>query len=88
LAIPLRIGLPGAFYHVTFRGNDRKAIFKRKRDWEKFLECLESPTDRYHAVIHAFCPMDNHYDLLLETPAGNLSPSMHHINVTIPFTVS
>jgi putative transposase len=80
MARPLRIAFPGAFYHVTARGNERKAVFKSKRDREKFLEYLESATESYQAVIHAYCLMDNHYHLLLETPAGNLSRIMHHVN--------
>jgi len=28
MARPLRITFPGAFYHVTSRGNERKAVFK------------------------------------------------------------
>ena len=28
MARPLRIAFPGAFYHVTARGNERKAVFK------------------------------------------------------------
>ncbi|HEA69007.1 MAG TPA: hypothetical protein ENI07_19660, partial [Desulfobacterales bacterium] len=80
MARPLRITFPGAFYHVTSRGNERKAVFKSKRDREKYLEYLESATTRYDAVIHAFCLMDNHYHLLLETPSGNLPRIMRHIN--------
>ncbi len=80
MARPLRIEYPNAFYHVTSRGNECKAIFKSQSDREKFLSYLESATDRYEAVIHAYCLMDNHYHLLLETPAGNLSRIMHHIN--------
>jgi len=80
MARPLRIEFPGAFYHVTSRGNEGKAVFKSKRDREKFFEYLESATQRYDAVIHAFCLMDNHYHLLLETPFGNLSQIMRHIN--------
>ncbi len=38
----LRVTYPGAFYHVTSRGNERKAVFKSKRDREKFLEYFES----------------------------------------------
>ena len=72
MARPLRITCPGAVYHVTSRGNERKAVFKSKGDREKFLEYLESATERYHAVVHVFCLMDNHYHLLLETPSGNL----------------
>jgi REP-associated tyrosine transposase len=80
MARPLRITFSGAFYHITSRGNERKAVFKSNRDREKFLEYLESATERYNAVIHAFCLMDNHYHLLLETPSGNLPQIMRHIN--------
>jgi len=31
MARQLRIEFPGAFYHVTSRGNERKAIFKSHR---------------------------------------------------------
>jgi REP element-mobilizing transposase RayT len=80
MARPLRITYPGAFYHVTSRGNEKKAIFKSQADREKFLFYLESATRRYDAVIHVYCLMDNHYHLLLETPSGNLSQIMRHIN--------
>ncbi len=80
MARPLRINYPGAFYHVTSRGNEQKKIFKNRRDREKFLEYLSSATKRYDAVIHVFCLMDNHYHLLLETPSGNLPQIMRHIN--------
>lgn len=80
MARPLRIEYPGAFYHVTARGNDRKAVFKGRRDREKFFDYLESATERYGAVIHAYCLMDNHYHLLIQTPLGNLSKIMQHIN--------
>ncbi len=65
---------------MTSRGNERKNVFKSKRDREKFFEYLESATQRYNAVIHAFCLMDNHYHLLIETPSGNLPQIMQHIN--------
>jgi REP element-mobilizing transposase RayT len=80
MARPLRINYPGAFYHVTSRGNELKKIFKANRDREKFLEYLETATHRYDAVIHVFCLLDNHYHLLLETPSGNMPQIMRHIN--------
>jgi len=80
MARALRIQFPGAFYHVTSRGNEQKAVFKSVRDREKFLSYLESATERYGAVVHVYCLMDNHYHLLLETPSGNLSKIMQHIN--------
>jgi len=80
VARPLRIEYTGAFYHITSRGNERKEVFKSQRDREKFLFYLESATERYGAIIHVYCLMDNHYHLLIETPVGNLSQIMHHIN--------
>ena len=80
MARPLRIEYPGAFYHVTSRGNEQKDVFKSRRDRERFLSYLESAVVRYGAVMHAYCLMSNHYHLLLETPEGNLSQIMRHIN--------
>jgi putative transposase len=80
VARPLRIQYSGAFYHVTSRGNERKAIFRNDRDREKFVSYLQSAHERYGGIIHVYCLMDNHYHLLLETPRGNLSEILHHIN--------
>ncbi|OGP54097.1 MAG: hypothetical protein A2Y65_12805 [Deltaproteobacteria bacterium RBG_13_52_11] len=80
MARPLRIEFPNAFYHVTSRGNERKTIFRGTGDRERFLSYLESAHHRYGAILHVFCLMDNHYHLLLETPRGNLSRILHHIN--------
>ena len=80
MARPLRIEFSGAFYHVMSRGNEKKAIYKSRRDRTKFLGYLESASTRYGAVIHSYCLMHNHYHLLMETPDGNLSQIMRHIN--------
>jgi REP element-mobilizing transposase RayT len=80
LARPLRIEYPGALYHVTSRGNDKKDIFRSIKDREKFLSYLSSAWERHGAVFHAYCLMSNHFHLMLETPLGNLSRIMKHIN--------
>jgi putative transposase len=80
MARALRIEYSGAFYHVTSRGNERKEIFPSRRDREQFLSYLESATVRYGARIHVYCLMSNHYHLLVETPLGNLSQIMKHVN--------
>jgi REP element-mobilizing transposase RayT len=77
---PLRIEYPGAFYHVTSRGNERREIFLTQKHYERMIGYLESATDRYGAQIHCFCLMSNHYHLLLETPRGNLHQILHHLN--------
>jgi len=78
----LRIEYPGAFYHVTARGNERKTIFKATEHYEKFIGYLESATERYGAKVHCFCLMPNHYHLLLGTPRGNLHTILHHLNTS------
>jgi putative transposase len=58
----------------------RDRVDKPTSDKEKFLSYLESVGDRYGAVIHIYGLMEDHHHLLLETPRGNLSQMIHHIN--------
>ena len=80
MARPLRIEYDGALYHVTSRGNDRKAIFKDNSDRELFLNTLARVTERFHWICHGYCLMNNHYHLVIETPDGNLSKGMRQLN--------
>lgn len=77
---PLRIEYPGALYHITSRGNERKEIFLDDEDRIRFLEIIEEYHDRYGILIHSYVLMSNHYHLILETPQGNLLKVMHGIN--------
>lgn len=77
---PLRIEFPGALYHITSRGNEKKEIYRDDLDRMKFLEILKDYHDRYGILIHSYILMDNHYHLILETPKGNLLKIMHGIN--------
>ncbi len=45
-----------------------------------FLNTLKSTKDRFNWILHAYCLMDNHYHLLVETPDANLSKGMRQIN--------
>ncbi len=80
MARPLRILYAGAFYHVTARGNEKKTIFKHDADYERFLSYMEAVVERYGAVIHAYCLMDNHYHVVIQTPRANLSEVMQYLN--------
>lgn len=80
MARPLRIEYEEAVYHVTSRGNARDKIFSDDHDKEKFLETLDSVVKRYNWLCHAYCLMDNHYHLLIETPDANLSMGMRQLN--------
>ena len=80
MARPLRIEYDGALYHVTSRGNERKAIFRGDTDRELFLATLSQVTEHFHWICHAYCLMNNHYHLVIETPDGNLSKGMRQLN--------
>ena len=80
MARPLRIEYDGALYHITSRGNDRKPIFKADSDRQLFLNTLARVNDRFHWICHAYCLMNNHYHLVIETPDGNLSKGMRQLN--------
>jgi len=80
MARPLRIEYEGAVYHVTSRGNERNRIFRDDSDQELFLNTLEKVNKRYNWYCHAYCLMNNHYHLIVETPEGNLSKGMRQLN--------
>ncbi|HLF50201.1 MAG TPA: transposase [Methylomirabilota bacterium] len=80
MARPLRLPFPGGIYHVTARGNEKRPIFSDDADCHGFLRLLATVVDRYHILCHAYCLMNNHYHLLLETPDANLSSAMRQLN--------
>ena len=70
-----RIHAPGAFYHVTLRGNHRKPIFFRDADRELLNDIVARTLDRCRARLHAYCWMANHLHLLVQVddvPLGRI----------------
>jgi putative transposase len=82
MARPIRIEYAGAVYHVTARGNERKAVFRDDDDRRRFSETLAECVERFGLVVHAYCLMPNHYHLIAETPRGNLSGSLGWLQTT------
>lgn len=80
MARPLRVLYPGALYHIIARGNAKQHIFLDDRDRRGFLSWLEDAMRVHNLVIHAYCLMDNHFHLLVETPDGNISTTMRDLN--------
>jgi REP element-mobilizing transposase RayT len=80
MARPLRIEFPGALYHVTARGNERKPIVRDDSDRELWLQCLERVVSRFGWVLYAYCLMGNHFHLVAETPRPNLARGMRELN--------
>ena len=77
----LRLQFPGAVYHVTSRGNAQQDIFADDADRARFLDLLGREIEQHRWRCHAYCLMDNHYHLLVETPEANLSRGMGRLNM-------
>ena len=80
MARPLRLELAGGLYHVTSRGDRREDIFFDDADRLAWLEVFAQTCKRFNWVCHAWCLMDNHYHIVVETIEGNLAQGMRHLN--------
>ena len=77
---PLRIEYPGAWYHVMNRGRRGENVFADRDDYVTFIALLQETSEMFDFQVSAFCLMSNHYHILIQTPSGNLSRAMRHVN--------
>lgn len=77
---PLRIELPGGLYHVTSRGDRREDIYLCDADRQRWVDLLGEVCTRFNWFCHAYCLMDNHFHIVVETVDGNLSAGMRQLN--------
>jgi putative transposase len=82
MARPVRIEIPGGWYHVSARGNEGRRVFVDDKDRVRLVELLAEWVERFDVRLHAYVLMDNHYHLLVETPQANLSPAMQWLGVS------
>ena len=75
----VRIEYEGVIYHVTVRGNNRRAIFYDDKDRCRFLLRLKEMVEEFGVRVYAFCLMTNHLHLVLETPNANLGRFMQKL---------
>ena len=62
------------------RGRRREKIFLSQLDYETFIKVLQETAEGWNLKIAAYCLMSNHYHLLVQTPDGNISRCMRHVN--------
>ncbi|MBI5591159.1 MAG: transposase [Deltaproteobacteria bacterium] len=82
MARALRIQYPGAYYHVTCRGNERRDIYQDREDKKIFKSKLKVSQEIYSVEVLGYVLMSNHFHLLIHTPQGNLSEFMRHFNIS------
>ncbi len=80
MARQLRLEYEGALYHITSRGNAGAAIYLDDEDRTRFLDVLGREVKQQGWQCYAYCLMDDHYHLLVETPEPNLSKGMRRLN--------
>jgi REP element-mobilizing transposase RayT len=69
-------------YHLTARGNERRAIYRDDHDRQRFVEKLRTLAEQHRVAVHAYVLMPNHYHLVVSTPRANLSAFMQQLNTS------
>ena len=69
----------GRFFHVTARGVNGRSIFQDDHDRRAFLQLLRLVVLRHRWRVHAYCLMENHVHLVIETHPARLSTGMHRL---------
>ena len=80
MARPLRLEFPGALFHITVRGNERREIFRDDRDRHHFLDLLGECVDRFDWILTTYALMPNHFHLLIQLTIETLSTGMGWLN--------
>jgi REP element-mobilizing transposase RayT len=67
---------PGAIHHVVAKGNAGNEIVRDDIDRSALLERLARATELHRWSCIAYCLMDNHFHLVVQTPEANLGIGM------------
>jgi putative transposase len=70
----------GGVFHVFARGNDRQLVYRDDVDRRRYLAMLAVVVRRKCWRCLAYCLMENHVHLMLETPQANLAAGMRDLH--------
>ena len=76
---PLRVHVPGGFYHVTLRGNHRSDVFVVEHDRLLLNKIVARAIEKFDARLHAYCWMHNHLYFLMQAGSEPLAHPMRNI---------
>ncbi|MDX6671359.1 MAG: REP-associated tyrosine transposase, partial [Solirubrobacteraceae bacterium] len=76
----LRQDVEGGVHHVYARGNDGRLVYRDDLDRVMYLRMLGRVVRRNAWRCLAYCLMDNHLHLLIETPKPNLGSGMQWLH--------
>jgi REP element-mobilizing transposase RayT len=72
--------LPDGVFHVTARGVDGVSIVRDDFDGLAFVRLLREAISTREWLVHAWCLMTNHYQLIVETERPSLSDGLKRLN--------
>lgn len=75
----LTFSFDGAWYYIMNKGATRRAIFNNDSDKELFINSLAEMCNKFHIEVHAYCLLDNQYQLLVRAPDANIAKAMHFL---------
>ncbi len=68
-------------YHVMLRGIDKRNIFLKDSDYEKFIEYIKKVKEKTEFMVYAYCLMTNHVHMLLKTETVEIGDIIRRITV-------
>ena len=74
--------VPGHYYHLYNRGNNRQTIFFERENYLYFLRQFRYFVAERTVHVVAYCLMPNHYHLLIYLREDTLSAAMHRFTMS------
>ena len=71
-----------AMYHVMSRSISELDLFRNAEDKEWYMSTVKRYKDKYNIKIYAYCLMDNHSHLLIDSNGADISKVMQGINLS------
>ena len=69
-------------YHIILRSVNQHIIFEEDSDYQKFLFVMSDCKKKYDIQIYAYCLMDNHIHLLINSSIDNLASLFQSLGST------
>ena len=79
---PQRNLVPGEYYHLYNRGNNRQNIFFERENYLYFLKQFRHVVAEETVYVVAYCLMPNHYHLLVYLREDGLSKAMQRFTMS------
>ena len=73
---------PDAMYHIMSRSISELDLFRSAQDKERYMSTVKRYKDKYDIKIYAYCLMDNHSHLLIDSNGADISKIMQGINLS------